>query len=372
MAKKLVSKFWVLLVIYVAFIGVGFLGYGYFLRILSGLVRTGEIKYVFDLQTIKSISSITSKMYPGRFYTNILLKEDLLFSVLFIVGISLAAIAVSYYIVGNVYRVIIQKQLEGEVKIYHNNAKLKQRNSSVSLLYKEFLTVLRTPTYAFQYFAMAITLPFMVYICTSTLKTMIETLTIIDCTYALAIFVVSMFSILTNTFCTTNISRDGKMFALLKTLPISIHKIVGVKVLFCSIVSFASVFASSLTLLITGLLEFEYFLLTFAVGFAFSLVQIAYATRKDMKNPSLPRNDREEITEGNSNLSTLVLAGMVTTIVAGGGSLLMSIVLGMKYNERFAAFVSAGFVGSVALIALVLSMIYLFKGIKEEYYISDN
>ena len=212
----------------------------------------------------------------------------------------------------------------------------------------------------------------MVYICTSTLKTMIETLTIIDCTYALAIFVVSMFSILTNTFCTTNISRDGKMFALLKTLPISIHKIVGVKVLFCSIVSFASVLASSLTLLITGLLGFEYFLLTFAVGFAFSLVQIAYATRKDMKNPSLPRNDREEITEGNSNLSTLVLAGMVTTIVAGGGSLLMSIVLGMKYNERFAAFVSAGFVGSVALIALVLSMIYLFKGIKEEYYVSDN
>ena len=186
--------------------------------------------------------------------------------------------------------------------------------------------------------------------------------------YALAIFVVSMFSILTNNFCTTNISRDGKMFALLKTLPVTIHKIIGVKLLFCSLVSFVSVLISSLVLFITGFLNLGYFVITFVIGFLFSLVQIAYGTRKDMKNPCFPNNNQEEIIEGNSNMSTLILFGLLTTIIAGGGSVLLSVVIGMKYNERLAALISIGFVFVITIFALLFASIYLFRKLDKEYY----
>jgi hypothetical protein len=218
---------------------------------------------------------------------------------------------------------------------------------------------------------MAVTLPFMVYTCSSILQTMIETLTIIDCNYSLAIFVVSIFSILTNTFCTTNISRDGRMFGIMKTLPIAIEKIIGVKILFCSIVSFVSVLVSCIVLYVSGFLSLEYSFITFIIGFMFSLVQIIYATRKDMKYPTFPTNNQEEITEGNSNMSTLILVGLITTLITGGGSLLLSIVLGMQYDTQLAAIISIGFVLFVATTALIASIIYMFRGLKKRYYIQE-
>ena len=264
--KKIKSKFVIMLCIYVVIVIIGFLLYGAFLSALSDLVRSGNIKYVFDLQTIRTISRVTNWLYPSKFFTDIILYNHTLINILAVVLISAAAVFVSYFIIKRVYLKIIQDQLEGNYVPYRNSKKAKQHSPTFTLLYKEFVVVLRTPTYAFQYFAMAITLPFMVYICCFLLESMLDTLTIIDCNYALAIFVVSMLSILTNTFCTTNISRDGKMFTIMKTLPVTINKIVSVKVLFCSIVSFVSVLVSCLVLLVTSFLNFFYFLITFVVG----------------------------------------------------------------------------------------------------------
>ena len=369
--RRISSKFIIMLCIYIAIVVLGFWLYSVFLNTLSDLIRSGDIKYVFELDTINLISSTCKYLYPSKFFTNILTRDRVFLNTTIVVVTSLIAIVVAYYLIKQLYARVIQKQLEGKDSVYTNTTRLETHSSVYALLHKEFMIVLRTPTYAFQYFAMAITLPFMVYTCSSILKTMIETLTIIDCNYALAIFVVSIFSILTNTFCTTNISRDGKMFAIMKTLPISIEKIVGVKILFCSIVSFVSVLVSCLVLYFTGFLGIEYSFITFVIGFMFSLVQIIYATRKDMKHPTFPTNNQEEITEGNSNMSTLILVGLITTLVTGGGALVSSIVLSMQYNSQIAAIVSIGFVMFVATTALIASTIYMFRGLKKRYYIQE-
>jgi len=366
--KKIASKFIILLFIYIVVVAAGFLLYGSFLRLLSDLVRNGSLKYVFELSTINFISKLTIYLYPSKFFTDILLGNKVLLNIFAVFSISALAVILSYFILKKIYIRTIQDQLEGNNVVYRNNVKLKKHSLTSALLYKEFIMVLRTPTYAFQYFAMAIVMPFMVYTCAFLLESMLATLIVINCNYALAIFVVSMFSILTNNFCTTNISRDGKMFALLKTMPVNIHKIIWVKLLFCSLVSFVSVLVSSLVLLFTGFLSFGYFVVTFIVGFLFSLVQIAYGTRKDMKNPCFPNNNQEEIIEGNSNMSTLILVGLLTTTIAGGGSLLLSIIIGMKYNEKLAALVSIGFVLVITIIALVIASIYLFRKLGNEYY----
>lgn len=369
--KKISSKFIIMLGIYVVIVAIAFLLYGSFLNVLSELVRSGNIKYAFDYKTIESISNTCIYLYPSNFFTNIIMKNHTMINILIVIAISIIAVIVAYTLVKKIYIKIIQNELEGTTTIYKNKAKLKVRNPFNSLLYKEFLVVLRTPTYAFQYFAMAITLPFMVYVCAYLLESMLSTLTIIDCNYALAIFVVSMFSILTNTFCTTNISRDGKMFAMMKTMPVTIHEIINVKLVFCSIVSLVSVFVSCFVLLVTGYLNISYFLITFIIGFLFSLVQIAYATRKDMKKPNFPNNNQQEILEGNSNMSTLILGGLALTVISGGGSVLLSVVLGMKYNQLIASVASIGFVFVVTVISLIVSFIYLHKGIDKEYYIKD-
>ena len=371
LARKISSKFILVLLLYVTVVGFGFLAYGYFLTMLSELIRSGEIKYVFDLKTINSIHAFVRNLYPGKFFTNILLNNKTIMNVVAIVLISVVSVVVAYLLIKRIYHKIIQTNLEGSGNPYKSKGEIKSKSVTGALLHKEFITVLRTPSYAFQYFAMAITLPFMVYVCASLLETMVASLTIVECNYALAILVVSMLSILTNTFCTTNVSREGRMFALMKTMPVTVYQMIMVKVLFCSIVSLMSIFASSLVLLMTGFLSFSYFLVTFIVGIVFSLAQIAYATRKDMKNPCFPRNDKEEIIEGNSNMSTLVLVGLLTTIVAGGGSVLLSVILGMKYGESMAMYISLAFVFVISITVLLLALAYLFKGLKKEYYIQE-
>lgn len=365
--KNISSKFIVLLFIYIVVMAASFLVYSWFLKMLSDLVRSGALKYVFELDTINFISEITTYLYPSKFFTNILLGDNVFLNMLIVFFISGLAVMLSYFILKKIYIKNIQDRLEGNGKVYKNNIKLKMNSPTRSLLYKEFVVVLRTPTYAFSYFAMAVVMPFMVYTCSILLESMLATLTVINCNYALSIFVVSMFSILTNNFCITNISRDGKMFALLKTLPVTVHKIVGVKLLFCSFVSFVSVLVSSLVLLVTDFLNFRYFVITFIIGFLFSLVQIGYGTRKDMKNPCF-FNNQEEIVEGNNNMSTLILFGLLSTMIAGGGSVLVSVVIGMRYNEKLAALFSIGFVFVITIVALVIVGIYLFRKLEKEYY----
>lgn len=370
-SKKIQSKFTIKMIIYVVIVGVAFYFYSMFLHVLSSLVRSGNIRYVFDMQTINKINSISKYLYPSKFFSQILLNSNAILNILIVVAISGFAVFISYFIIKKMYLSIIQENLEGNGTIYSKKIKIKSSSQMLALIKKEFTIVFRTPTYAFQYFAMSITLPFMVYVCAFLLESMLETLTIINCNYALSIFVVSMFSILTNTFCTTNISRDGKMFGVMKTLPITIKQIVNAKVLFCSIVSICSIFISSLVLFVTGFLNLAYFVITFVIGVMFSFVQIAYATRKDMKNPSFPNNDKEEVIEGNANMSTIVLTSLILTALIGGGSILLSIILSMKYNQMIASIVSIGFIFLVAIITFLLSFIYLYKGLKNEYYIEE-
>lgn len=370
-SKKIQSQFIIKLVIYVALVGIAFYAYGLFLNVLSDLVRSGNIKYIFDLKTVNEINNVSEYLYPGKFFAEILLNQNTIVNILIVLAISTVAVFISYFVIKKMYLNIIQEQLEGNASIYSKKTKLKAHSQMSALIQKEFKVVLRTPAYAFQYFAMSISLPLMVFVCAFLLESMLETLTVVNCNYALAIFVVSMFSILTNTFCTTNISRDGKMFGIMKTLPISIKQIVNAKVTFCAIVSFISVFVSSLVLLITGYLNLIYFFITFLIGFMFSIVQIAYATRKDMKNPSFPNNEKEEVLEGNTNMSTLVFTNLILTVLIGGGSVLLSIILSMKYNEKIASLASIGFMLFVTLIALLSSLIYLYNGIDKEYYVEE-
>ena len=366
-SKRIQQHFIIKLIIYVLVVGSAFYLYGIFLNILGDLIRTGNIRYIFDFKTIESISNVCNNLYPSKFFVYMLFFEKFGLNLLVILATAFIAVLVSYFIIKKMYLNIMQEQLEGSALAYSKKSRCKQSSPLVALLKKEFKVVLRTPSYAFQYFAMAISLPLMVYVCSYLLESMLETLTFVNCNYALSIFVVSMFGILTNSFCTTNISRDGKMFGIMKTLPVSVKKIVNAKVVFCGIVSCFSVLISTMVLYITEFLDFKYTVITFIIGFMFSLIQIAYATRKDMKHPSFPNNDKEEVVEGNLNMSTLIIVGLISTVLISGGALLMSIVLSLKYDEKVAAIASIGFMFLITISILVWAIIYLYKDIDKEY-----
>lgn len=365
------SKFIIRLIGYVIIIAVGFWIYGIFLNGLNQILQSGQISNFFDMGTIYTINKVTNALYPAKLYTNLMLKENVWLSAVILIVVSAACLVGSFFLMKKIYNSFMQKRLEGYTVAFKKKDEIKKHSTVNALLIKEFKTVLRTPGYAFQYFATAVTLPFMVYICVRLLISMASGLFAVDCSYAVAAFVVMMFAMLTNTFCATNISRDGKMYAMLKTLPVRVEQIIGCKLFFSAAVSFISVFISSLTLWLSGLISIGSAAFVFINGILFSLAGVAYATKKDMKSPCFPTSDNDEVVDSNSNLSTLILIGLLLSAISGIGSIIISIVVGFLTTAGWAAFASMGFTSLISVVVFTFSVIYLFKGLKKAYYEVD-
>jgi hypothetical protein len=366
------SKFVLHLVLYIVSIGVCYWIYSIFLKTLTQLLRSGEIDFVFDRNRINALHAVADKLFPSNYFANILFGTNVWISVFIILGLSMGAFIITYFVIQNMYNKILQLKMEGTVKVYNHKPVYKKRSITATLLHKEFLIVLRTPSYAFQYFATSITLPFMVYICVNLMRSMMSTLTVIDCDYELSVFVISMFCILTNTFCTTNISRDGKMFSMMKTMPVRCNDVVKCKLIFCNIVSMVSVLISSVTLAVANYLNAWQTIFVLVMSMLLSFAEIAYATRKDLNSPNFLTSDKDEVTEGNSNVSTVVLSGLFVSILAGGGSLALSTVLGLVSSITTALWASIGLVTGLIILAFALSLIFLLKGLEKNITTTRN
>lgn len=359
------DKFVIKLVCYVILLGVGFWLYGEFLKVLTELLRTGEIRNFLDYKTIRTIQSVTDKLYPSKFFAEILLKEHVGRNIGILLAIGAVASTITFFVIRGIYNKMVQLKLEGVQRTFRKQYKFRARSVLATLIRKEFVTVLRTPTYAFQYFATTVTLPFMVYVCVMLLRSLMSTLTIFNCDLELAMFVISMFCIMTNTFCTTNISRDGRMYAMLKTMPISVKDYILAKLIFCGVVSVVSVTASVVALCAVGYLNAWQGAYVFFAGVILSMAEVAYATRKDMNSPSFPTG--AEVAEGNNGTSTLILAGLLVSAIAGGGSVAVNAVLSLLADSKTAILSSLAVITVFVLGFAGFAAGYLIKGLEAKY-----
>lgn len=369
-------KFVLHLILYVIVLALGFWLYGMFLSVLTDLIQTGELLYVLDSSTVNAVAAVAAKFYPVKFFSNMLFGQNVAVSLLSVLGICAVAGAVTYFVIRAMYFKVLQQKLEGDIKIFRKKKSVAKIHSPLAaLVKKEFLIILRTPTYAFAYFATTFTLPFMVYVCANLMRSMVATLpnvALINCDFEIAIFVIAMFSVLTNTFCTSNISRDGKMFSMLKTMPVDGHLVVKAKLLFCSVVSVASVLVSCIVLLCVSYLNWWQALVIFAVASLLDIAEIAFATKRDLAKPHLPQNDRDEVTEDNNNVSAVTLLGLVCAVLLGGGALAMSLILSLLYTNALALTVTMTFVFIAVILVFILSLVYLFRDLEDNFYKAED
>lgn len=369
-------KFVLHLILYVIVLALGFWLYGMFLSVLTDLIQTGELLYVLDSSTVNAIAAVAAKFYPVKFFSNMLFGQNVAVSLLSVLGICAVAGVVTYFVIRAMYFKVLQQKLEGDIKIFRKKKSVAKIHSPLAaLVKKEFLIILRTPTYAFAYFATTFTLPFMVYVCANLMRSMVATLpnvALINCDFEIAIFVIAMFSVLTNTFCTSNISRDGKMFSMLKTMPVDGRLVVKAKLLFCSVVSVASVLVSCIVLLCVSYLNWWQALVIFAVASLLDIAEIAFATKRDLAKPHLPQNDRDEVTEDNNNVSAVTLLGLVCAVFLGGGALAMSLILSLLYTNALALTVTMTFVFIAVILVFILSLVYLFRDLEDNFYKAED
>ncbi|MBQ8844687.1 MAG: hypothetical protein IJ008_01565 [Clostridia bacterium] len=348
--NKYIFMFILLTVIFIA----TFFLYSMILGIIQNYLETGLIRFLFNDDFIYAMDLLLLITYPANCFAGITMGKNLLISYLVVVLCVILSCVVVYYITKKLYNITLYKN-ESAI-VYKKVSKVKEHSVFATLIKKEFISVFREPKHMFSYFVIATAMPVMVYCCYTLFESLILNMIGVRFSFELALLVILVFSVLTNTFCSTNISREGKTLLKQKTMPIQVEKLLGAKIVFCSMVSISAVVLSSLILIIVTSLNILSGLLCMFVGIMFSLSQIFIATKIDLKNVKIISSSVEVEKQENRTVTKVVTLGIVLSLIVGIGDIL----LGMLSKGLFEMSFPICF---VYLIPIFISAVYLILAI---------
>ena len=365
--RMLKSKYLISLILATAVLALLFYGYKYILEFIRELFTTGNIRFFFDDDVMNFMIAFNKYAYPVNLIAKLMIGAELTKNILILCAVTVAAFAAGFGVVALLYNKV---QLMRASSSKHASSSLKRagRRKSVfsGLFAKEFFQIYRTPSYAFQYFSVAVIMPLMVYFCMGIGEDLLKQLIMADASAELGLFLVLTFGALTNTFSATNISRDGYAFYTLKAMPVKPSMIINVKVLFSAMIAVLSILVSAVVLVVAEFVTVGEATYIFFVALFMALAQIAFATGKDLRHPSFSAEEDNEVRESTQTVSQIIILGLLTGLILGGGSLFVSVFLS-GVTPVAESYVKAGSLVLSAIIA-ALSFVYLYKGLPERLY----
>ncbi len=335
-------------------------GYSYIFRFAETILNSGKIAALFDERTMSGIQAFAKYNYPANLFASIMLRKNVGESIGILLAICLPAMALCVVLVRTLFIKVSQSRMSVHVPHTHTKKlKMKKRTRTASLLQKEFLLVLRTPNYAFMYLSIAASMPLLAYYSSKLATGLVNSLFgDVNLEFELCTLITVLYSTLTNTFCSTNVSRDGTMAMTLKTMPYAPKQILQTKVLFCSIVSVASIMVSCILYGATSLQTPLNSFVTFVSATMIAVAQILIATRMDLNNPHFSKTDNGEIKEANSTVSSIIVLGLLQSAVMAV-LMFLSPILGMINGSA-----SQGYnQGASYAVAICLPLAILASGI---------
>ena len=346
-----------------------FILYSQLLSVVQTLLTTGSIRFMFNEEFVNGLQNIYAYAYPINSMVAIMFESNPLVHWLILIGFSLVASFIVLQASKVLYKITLYRQQRDSGKI-HKARKGKRQTVIISLVKKEFLCVYRDPKHIFSYLAIAMAMPIMVYASFSLFETLILNTLGIKVNYALALSVVLLFGVLTNSFCASNISRDGYGILKLKSLPLKVSRIFGAKVLFCGIVSSLAIIASCIVLICTNSIQVYEGLICMVIGLAFTFAQILVATRIDLNNAKISMRGMEMEEHSNKTLSKVVFIGMVLTMVASATCVLFAFFasgIGVMQNLELATVFVYLVPAVIGLLYLGLGYVYFRVNIKKSF-----
>ena len=327
-----------------------FLLYSAFLNTVQSLLETGSIKFLFNEKFITTLQSMLKWAYPANCFANIALASNIGLSLAIALGIAAVAVLTVYLISKKLFYATLYKNSDR----FHSAEPKAQKHKLpplVALMKKEFVCILREPKHLFSYFAIAASMPLMVYCCYTMFESLILSMIGLNVAFPLAVLIVLIFSILTNTFCSNNVTRDGAAAIKVKMYPVKASTILLAKVLLCAIVSSLSIIVSMIVLAAaSSLTAFDAFIIAL-IAIVFSTSQIFVATRMDLNGAKLSSTLAEMKSASNRTIAKVVILGLILALSAGilsfvsfvlSGSPIASSIIGIELKEIHAYLIPAG------------------------------
>ena len=314
---EFISNRYVLMFLSITAIIIGaFWLYSGFLQVVQSLLETGSIKFLFNSDFIRTLQTLLVWTYPANCFADMALGENLLRAFAIPIFIAAVAVFVLYFVAKALFYATLYKN-DNKRQVGKKPRRTVKHSPLISLIKKEFICIFREPKNLFSYFAIAASMPVMVYCCYTLFESLIVNMLGLTVTFPLAILVLLIFTILTNTFCATNITRDGAAALKVKMFPLKASTLLLAKVLLCSVVSSLSIVISLVVLVITSPLLWYDALFCGAIAIVFSVAQIFIATRMDLNGAKLTSSAVEMQSRSNKTIAKVVTLGIVLALIVG-------------------------------------------------------
>lgn len=310
------NKFWLTFIVLSVLLVSLFAFYAVFLNVVQQYLQTGMIKFFFNEEFSNILKTVTKYSYPANCFAGILLGKNLVYSYLIVGAVAVVGMAVTVALTQIMYKHTLYRN-EAKTMIYKRKGIYVANKPILALVKKEFIMVFRQPEMMFSFFVIAIAMPFMVYACYSLFETLILNMLGISVELGLALTIVLIFSVLTNTFCSTNITREGASLIKQKALPIKAEKLIGAKILLCSIVSVAAVLVSVALLVVFAGINLANALIIFILGALFSIAQILIATKMDLSHYRHSNSKTQNEHQASKTIAIIVLLGLAVATIVG-------------------------------------------------------
>lgn len=344
-----------------------FVAYYYVLQLVKQVLLGEEIKYFFDEKKMNAISQTVKWLFPGNIFAGMAVGISPVKNLFLSLLTATLCWLVSMVIGTLLFSKAMKDKTNGDRDFCRKAVPIGKSSSVVAaLMKKEFLTIFRTSSYMFSYFSVAVIMPLMVYFCISLGSSMAYSLTGVDTAFELAVFLTVLFGAMTNTFCATNISREGSMFYSIKAMPVSAKQYVMSKVLLCLIVSGASNILNAVILMSTRYVSVGEGLVVAVAGIALAFAQICFATRLNLAHARFSEDEDGETDRSDELVSKIIIIGLVSAAVLGGVLLFIKVFTGVRgYDIEVAEYICAVVI-SVASAGLFYY--YLVRKLSKKYY----
>lgn len=296
---------------------------------------------IFSGDMIERYQKFAFNAYPFVWYAELiaggkylgLSAGQLALRFLYIFLINAALGVAAYFVTVKEYYKTILYGIETEKTSFAKTIKCRQRSVFGALFRREFYLILRSFNYSFQYFAMAVAAPVMVFFCDRLAASMGTKTVGAQIMPGLTLLVIIIFITITVSFASTTISREGNSFYHTKIIPVSYTYQVLVKFCLYAIIASLSV---ALCCLIVGLYYTSdaggHTLTALDVGSIFGISEMTVISLTclsmwaDIKAPTFNVGGDGELVAANKNVALAMVVGILVAVVFGLFSMIFTFI----------------------------------------------
>ena len=301
-------------------------GFSMYMLILKGILEYYQTQAttMFSQEILDLFKTWANTLFPSNLFANILIGRNIFLSILFSGLLSIGLAVLSYFLAKISYYPTILKSLEREKTAFTKKTKDKTRTVFGALLRNEYLQIFRSFNYSFQYLAMAIAAPVMVYFCNDLACSIGDASVGSKIVPGLSLMVIIIFITIIVSFASTTISRNGNTFYFTKLMPVHYKYQIFVKMVLYMIVSVSSVIVS---LIVIGIafggakygnnVRFVDLMSIFGITLFVIIFLISAAIKSDLKSPTFEVNNNGELVEANKNVSNSLIGGCLIAVLYG-------------------------------------------------------